>query len=179
MRRVSVVLAVAALTCPALADQSAFHAGPAIPEYGRVATVDSDFAIPKNAKLKVRFDVSAAGESGELNRSLESAARFINMHVENGVPLKNIDLAIVVHGGATRDLTLAERYEADNGGAANANAPLIAALLEKNVKVYVCGQSAAFHGVANKDLLPGAKMALSAMTAHALLDAEGYSLNPF
>jgi intracellular sulfur oxidation DsrE/DsrF family protein len=100
------------------------------------------------------------------------------MHVESGVPLKNIDLAIVVHGGATKDLTHKERYEVDTG-VANASAPLIAALLEKNVKVYVCGQSAAFHGVAKDDLLPGVKMALSAMTAHALLDAEGYSLNPF
>lgn len=178
MRCISMVFALVALACPAFADQSAFHAGPEIPEYGRIASVDSDFAIPKKAMLKVRFDVSNAAAPGELNRGLESAARFINMHVESGVPLKNIDLAIVVHGGATKDLTHKERYEVDTG-VANASAPLIAALLEKNVKVYVCGQSAAFHGVAKDDLLPGVKMALSAMTAHALLDAEGYSLNPF
>lgn len=179
MRRTAAALFLCALSSPALADGSAFHAGAAIPEFGRVASVDADMAIPRNAKFKVRFDVSDAGEPGALNRGLESAARFINMHVENGVPLKNIDLAIVVHGGATKDLTLAERYAADNNGAANANAPLIAALLEKHVKVYVCGQSAAYLDVANQDLLPGVEMALSAMTAHALLDAEGYSLNPF
>jgi intracellular sulfur oxidation DsrE/DsrF family protein len=43
----------------------------------------------------------------------------------------------------------------------------------------VCGQSAAFNDVTNEDLLPGVHMALSAMTAHAQLQQEGYTLNPF
>jgi len=34
----------------------------------------------------------------------------------------------------------------------------------------------AFEGV---DLLPNVEMALSAMTAHALLQQDGYTLNPF
>lgn len=178
MRRTAAVLALAILASPAFADESAFHAGAAIADYGRVASVSSDMPIPKGARLKVRFDVSDAAQPGELNRGLESVARFINMHAENGVPLSKIDLAVVVHGGATKDLTHTERYKADIGKD-NANAPLIAALLEKNVRIYVCGQSAAFHGVANDDLAAGVKMALSAMTAHALLDREGYSLNPF
>lgn len=178
MRRTFIALTLCAAASPALADQSAFHAGPAIPDYGRVANVDIDMAIPKNAKFKVRFDVSDAAEAGQINRGFESVARFINMHVEEGVPLKNIDLAIIVHGGASKDVTLTERYRADTD-ADNANAALIAALIEKNVRVYVCGQSAAYYDVGNDDLLPGVEMALSAMTAHALLDAEGYSLNPF
>ena len=45
--------------------------------------------------------------------------------------------------------------------------------------VYLCGQSAAAYGIDKGDLIPGVEMALSAMTAHAVLSAEGYSLNPF
>ena len=40
-------------------------------------------------------------------------------------------------------------------------------------------QSAAWANVEKADLLPGVKMALSAMDAHAILQHQGYSLNPF
>jgi hypothetical protein len=33
--------------------------------------------------------------------------------------------------------------------------------------------------VKTEDLLPGVEMALSAMTAHALLQQQGYTFNPF
>ena len=39
--------------------------------------------------------------------------------------------------------------------------------------------SAAAQDVTNADLQPGVKMALSAITAHAELQRQGYSLNPF
>jgi intracellular sulfur oxidation DsrE/DsrF family protein len=94
------------------------------------------------------------------------------------VPVENINLAVVVHGGATKDVTNAGYYSEAIGGE-NANAALIAALVDANVEIIVCGQSAAFNGIANDDLLPGVKMALSAMTAHAVLQDKGYTLNPF
>lgn len=49
----------------------------------------------------------------------------------------------------------------------------------RGVRIIVCGQSAAHYEVATGELLPGVEMALSAMTAHALLQQEGYTLNPF
>jgi len=61
----------------------------------------------------------------------------------------------------------------------NANADLIKTLIAYGVEIYVCGQSAAYYSVDNEDLLPDVKMALSAMTAHALLQQKGYTLNPF
>lgn len=158
------------LAAPAGAQDAAFHPGPAIAEFGPVASVASDMPLSKKTKFKVRYDVKDAAAAGELSKSFVSVARFLNMSVENGVAAENVKLAIVVHGGATKDLTT----RADNP-----NAPLIAALAAKGVDIYLCGQSAAAHEVKKEDLLPGVKMALSAMHAHALLDAEGYSLNPF
>ncbi len=168
--RFAVIAALIFVTAPAFAQNAAFHAGTFIKDFGPVASVASDMPIPEKAQLNVRFDVSEAATPGETSKALVGAARFLNMSVENGVPPENLKLAIVVHGGATKDLTT----RADN-----ANAPLIAALVDKGVDIYLCGQSAAAHEVAKSDLLPGVKMALSAMHAHALLDAEGYSLNPF
>lgn len=177
------IIAALSLSTPACAGPEAFSAGKAIPEFGKIVQVDVDQPVYGYSKFKVAFDVSARTDTGSLNRKLESAARFINMHHAAGVKLKNINLAIVLHGGAIRDVTGATYYAASlkegEIPSDNVNVPLIEALMEKGVQFYVCGQSAAYYDVKNEDLLPGVNMALSAMTAHALLQQKGYTLNPF
>ena len=102
-------------------------------------------------------------------RTLVSAARFVNMHARADVESENIRLVVVVHGAAVHDVS----------GEGSTSADLVAALLEHGVRVIVCGQSAAYYNVKTEDLLPGVEMALSAMTAHALLQQQGYTFNPF
>ena len=77
------------------------------------------------------------------------------------------------------EMCIRDRYKDKYEGTSNTNTALIKALTDKGVRVILCGQSAAFHGIKNDDLLPSVEMALSAMTAHALLQQEGYTLNPF
>lgn len=180
MQLVTKILILLALlfASPAIAGPDAFHPGPAIPDYGRIADVDNEFPIAEGTAFHVAFDLADAAEPGEVNRGLESLARFINMHVAAGVPAENIRLAVVIHGGAVHDVTNDAHYEPLKE-APNANAALVATLVEHGVRIYVCGQSAAYNDVTNGDLLPGVTMALSAMTAHAQLQQEGYTLNPF
>lgn len=158
----------------ALADISAFATGPAIKDYGPVAEVPGAAPLPGDARFKVAFDTSKAAEGSKPNRTLETAARFINMHVANGVPVENIEVAVVVHGPAHRDL-LHARARSDG----NTSAPLIAELLALGVQIHLCGQTASFYDVTVADLLPGIQMSLSAMTSHALLQQQGFTLNPF
>lgn len=158
---------------PAHADQSRFTPGPVIAEYGGVADVEGAPPIPRNTRFKVVFDVSEPAAVGAVSRGLEAAARFLNMHVRAGVPRDHIQLAIVVHGGAARDLRRARE------GETNANAALIEALVANGVQIYLCGQTAAYYDISQEDLLPGVRMALSAMTEFALLQQQGYTLNPF
>ncbi|QNM83908.1 DsrE family protein [Sphingomonas sabuli] len=167
-----------AAASPAVAAPQDFHAGPAIPAFGKVARVDSDMALPADATWKHSFDV-AAGDKGKFNRGLESAARLANMMAEAGVAGDRMRIAIVVHGPAVLDVANARRYAAAYPGAANPNAALVAALVAAGMDVWVCGQSAVGQDVAKADLLPGVKMAVSAMTAHAELQRQGYSINPF
>ncbi|MEL7491609.1 MAG: DsrE family protein [Pseudomonadota bacterium] len=157
------------LAAPVAAGEEAFKAGAAIPAYGKIADVPGAAPIPADAAFKIRFDLAKPADEGEINRNLDSAARFINMHAAAGVPLEKINLAMVIHGGAVKNMTRTDEK----------NAGLIKALSEKGVKFFVCGQSAAWYGVKAEDLTPGVEMSLSAMTAHSLLDAKGYSLNPF
>ena len=180
--RILTILAVlgwAAMAAPAAAQTEAFHAGPVISDYGAIASVEADMPIPRDALFNVSFDVSERADAGERSRRLESAARLLNMLAEAGVPPERVRIAIVVHGGATLDLTDAETYAARADGAQNANAGLIAALFRSGVEIYLCGQSAAAHDIERDALLPGVRTALSAMTAHALLQQRGYTLNPF
>ena len=161
-----------------------FTMGPVFEDYGPVADVDVTWQLPTDASFRHSFDLVNAADPGELNRGLVSAARFINMHARAGVPEERIQVAVVVHGRAVLDLLHADAYasrHADDEGEAveNANLPLLAALIEHGVQVIVCGQSATAQGVSNDDLAPDVDVALSAMTAHAVLQQQGYTVNPF
>ncbi|GGB71376.1 DsrE family protein [Blastomonas aquatica] len=161
------------------APRPGFHAGTVISDFGPVAMVEGHEPLPADATFSVAFDVGEAAKPGAINRTLESAARFINMHAEAGVPREAVRVAVVVHGPASFDLTNAAAYNQKHGGASNANLAAIAALIENGAEIHLCGQSAAGQGITRADLAPGVKMSLSAMTAHALLQQRGYTLNPF
>ncbi|MEJ2258439.1 MAG: DsrE family protein [Woeseiaceae bacterium] len=151
------------------ADPGSFTTGPVIRDYGPVAEVEVTLPVPADTYLRHSFDVSTRAEDGQPNRTLVSAARFINMHARAGVDAKRIRVAVVVHGKAIYDVS----------GEAPDNAGLVAALLGAGARIIVCGQTAAYYDVATEDLLPGVEMALSAMTVHALLQQQGFTLNPF
>ena len=173
------LLPLLAITQPASAQMENFKTGPVFEDFGPTAPVEQSQPVAKDAMFKVSFDVAKAADPGKLNRTIESAARFINMHVAAGVPEENIRIAIVVHGGAAFDLTRQEFFAARKDGAKNASAAAIAQLQDHGVNFYLCGQSAAAHGISNADLLPGVQMSLSAMTAHALLQQQEFTINPF
>ena len=159
---------------PANAGPERFHAGAVVEGYGKVAVVKAATPLAPDSLFKVAFDIAEAAEPGSVNRHIDSAARLINMHHEAGVREGNTQAALVVHGSAAMDLVKDKKY-----GATNANAPLIAALLKAGVDIVLCGQTAAYRDIVAEDLLPGVRMSWSAMTAHANLQQQGYTLNPF
>lgn len=155
-----------------------FSAGPVIEGYGPVANIEQTKPLSGQESFKVAFDAAEAGGQEKANRKFESLARFINMHARAGIDPKQIRLALVVHGKAGFDLLNEAAYQKKFEGV-NPNAPLLAKLAKSNVRVIICGQSAAYHGIKAEDLLPNVEVALSAMTAHALLQQQGYTVNPF
>jgi intracellular sulfur oxidation DsrE/DsrF family protein len=160
------------------ADLSSFHDGPLIKEFGKHAKVKQDLKLNSKQVLKVAFDVAKQGSEDSLNRSFDSLARFLNMHVANGFKAENVQLALVVHGSAAHDLLNNKAYQ-KKFSKNNPNYELLTQLIQNNVRVYLCGQSASYYEINNESLHHGANMALSAMTAHAVLQQQGYSLNPF
>ena len=163
------LVTVLALPAAAIADMESFTTGPVFEDHGPVADIETTVAVPADASLRHVFDAGTRAEDGQDNRTLVSAARFINMHARAGIDPERIEVAVVVHGKAIYDVS----------GEAPGSAELVAALLDHGVKIYVCGQTAAYYGVTKDDLLPGVELALSAMTMHALLQQRGFTLNPF
>ncbi len=146
--------------------------------FGSHTPVEADLVIPKGMVLRHVYDVTAAAP-GKRNPGFETAARFINSHVGNGMAQRDVAVAVVVHGPAIAELTNAAAYAARNKGAANASEAMVIEMLNKGVRFIVCGQAANAMGVKKAELLPGVELAISASSAHAVLQAQGYSLNPF
>ena len=159
-------------------DDDTFTDGPAIKGFGKTANVVPDEPLNPDQEFNVVFDVGEQGTKGATNRGFDSLARFINLHIRAGIKPENINLALVVHGKAANDLLTDTMYES-KFSAKNPNLALIKQLLNNRVKIYLCGQTAAYYAIEKDDLQPGVQMSLSAMTAHALLQHRGYTLNPF
>ena len=155
-----------------------FNKGPVFKDYGPNVVIPGGLADPASQHFKVVFDAAEQNADGGLNNSFNGIARFINMHVRAGVPVENIQVALVVHGKAGFDLMHNDAYS-DKFVEDNASAELVTQLLNANVSIHLCGQSATFLGIAADDVIPGVQMSLSAMTANALLQQQGYTLNPF
>ncbi|MBD2840723.1 DsrE family protein [Erythrobacter rubeus] len=176
------VTAVALIaSAPALAqepDFSAFATGPIFEEFGPHAPVAGANALDPNAEFRIAFDVADRADVGTRNRTFESAARFTNMHAAAGVPAQNMKLVVVVHGKAVLDLVTDEALDARDMEA-NASAGMVRAMLDHGIRFVVCGQSASVYGVQAEHLIEGVELELSAMTAHALLQQRGYTVNPF
>lgn len=154
--------------------------GPVIADFGPAYAVPNPgLPTPMLQELKIRFDVSATpADVKAVSPQLETAARFLNMHAKAGVSPERLKVAIVVHGDAAKDVLNNEAYHKRHG-VDNPNVPLLDALKRAGVRVFLCGQTAGSRGLVATDLAAPVQMALSAITAHLVLNAEGYVLNPF
>jgi len=177
--RLSVPLLAIVVLATSVSAQQSPHAGPLIQSAGAVFAVDADIDTPTDRDFKIAFEVATPTESPDRpNPSITTVARFLNMHAQAGVPGDRLSGAIVAHGGASFDLLDDEAYRA-RYGVDNPNAELIRELIAAGQPVILCGQSAASRGISKNELIPGVQVALSAMTAFLLLQAQGYRVNPW
>jgi intracellular sulfur oxidation DsrE/DsrF family protein len=172
----SLVTATAARAQPL----SQAQGGPLIERFGAVYPVaHPDFATPTDLEYRVVFDLSHSPEDySAVNPRIGTLARFLNMHAQAGVPQENMELALVLHGTAGKDALHHTAYH-ERFGVENPNLELLQALHEAGVQIYLCGQTASHRGYPREDLVSSVELALSAMTVFAVLQSQGYQLNPF
>jgi len=175
MRLTTKIFFLLLLLVGSLANASEPATGPVIDNYGPVFAVpQGSYNLLPDQRYKVVMDVGKGPEDpAELNRSIESAARFLNMQARNGAPAENLKMAIVLHGSGAR-AALNEQAHAKHFSVPNGSKGLVEALGKAGVDIYICGQTAAYYGYGPDDLLPQITMAVSAMTVHVRLQQEGY-----
>lgn len=168
-----------AATGPAWCDDAAGLTGPVIKDFGPVMAVEPQFNLLPEGHYRVVFDVAQSAEDpAAMNRSIESAARFLNMHARAGIDPANLEVAVVLHGGAGKDALANTAYHS-RYGIENPNSSLLLALKSAGVQIWLCGQTAAYRGFGADELHPSAGLALSAMTVLTRLQTEGWALLPW
>jgi len=155
-------------------------AGPIVKNHGKVYKIENaDVKVDTTKEYKVVFDIMDSPEDkSAVNAKIETAARFLNMHAQAGVPAENLSAVLVVHNAASKDIIVNNAYQSKYG-LKNPNSDLMKELLEANVKVIFCGQSSVSRGFPKEDLIPGVQLSLSAMTALIELQDKGYRLIKF
>ncbi|MGI9627649.1 MAG: DsrE family protein, partial [Longimicrobiales bacterium] len=161
------------------AAQQQSSAGPVIHSAGAVFEIpDPEFDAPVDMTYRAAFEMAADPTPEKLNVTLNSVARYLNMHAQAGIPVDQVEAAVVVHGPAGWTLVDDQTYRERNG-VDNPNGALIAELQHAGVKIVLCGQTAASRGIPRDHLLDGVETALSAMTAFLVLQEEGFRVNPW
>ncbi|MEO6444439.1 MAG: DsrE family protein [Gemmatimonadaceae bacterium] len=177
MRITTMAAALLALTtAPLMAQQ----AGPIINSGGGFTPiVNPTFEVPKDLTYRVSWDILAgSSKPSEANAAFDGPARFINQSVGNGIPRANMQLAIVVHGTAGEELLGNAEYRVRKGSD-NPNVAILEEMSKAGVRIIICGQTMAGRKMTRDQLLPFVQVAPSATWAHAVLQTQGFKVNPW
>lgn len=175
MRGLALVLAglASVVTLRAIADEPPFHF-PQVKKYGGIAQVPYA-AEPPRRGAKIIFDITADSKPDEVNKGLESVARYLNLNAEAGHKPVEVKLALVLHGGATKTALGDAAYEKHTAATKNPNLEVIRELKACGVEVFVCGQSLARNNFDRADVAGGVVVAVSAMTVNVNKQLDGYA----
>lgn len=127
------------------------------------------------AAARIVFDITSDVKPDELNKGLESVARYLNLHALAGHAAADLRLALVLHGPATRAALADAPYAARTGAGSNPNLALVRALKQQGVEVFVCGQALARQKFAVDEVAPEFTVAVSAMTVNVNKQQDGYA----
>ena len=147
---------------------------PQVARYGGIVQLPAAAEPPRRGAHLV-FDITSDSKPDELNRGLESVARYLNLNAEAGFQPAEVKLALVLHGAATKAALNDSAYARHVGATMNPNLDLIHELKACGVEVLVCGQSLARNKFAPGDVAKEVAVAVSAMSVNANKQQDGYS----
>ncbi len=150
---------------------------PIVKNHGGIFDIPEATEFPNpDLKYKIVIDLKEGADGHKsINSSLNNVARIANLHAMGGVPKENIDIIVVVHGGATISL-LSDISHENRYGTVNPNTDLISSLLEGGIRIFVCGQSLRARKIDSRELAPGINISLSAVTLVTTYQLNGYAL---
>jgi len=116
-----------------------------------------------------------SAKAKKVNVALTEIGRILNLHLASGIPQKNIEIVVAVHGLSLFSLQNDEAYQ-KMFHIKNPNSSLLKELQDAGVKFIACGQAMAFLEIDKQSLLPGIKKALTAQTIITSYQMKGFAL---
>lgn len=111
----------------------------------------------------------------KLNEGFAEIGRIINLHVAAGVPKENLELAIVIHGGALntylKNEAFQKKFKLDNP-----NLGILKQFTDLHAELMACGQAEIFFRVPAEEMIPEVKTAFSAQVVLSTYQLKGYVL---
>ena len=148
-------------------------------KYSGVFPVSGVTEVPDpSMKYKLLFEIAQKNPDSLLNepdQNLVEIARIVNLHVASGIPLKNIWVVVVVHGGALNSISTNPSYQ-KRFKMNNPSLNLIKDLEKIGTRFISCGQSMEFIDIKKSELLPEVKVSFTAQTALTGYQLQGYVL---
>jgi intracellular sulfur oxidation DsrE/DsrF family protein len=133
------------------------------------------FPAPKDLIYRIVWDVNVgAAKPDSIPPGFRAPAGFMLQTDANGVPRRNVHLAIIVYGTAARSLLNNAAYKQQTG-ADNASLALLQALHDSGVRIIVCGEALINRNIPRDQLLPFVEVATTATLARATLAMQGYA----
>lgn len=143
---------------------------------------DRSFKPDPSLKYKIVIDLTVGPKNEkdstnykEMNWGFGEVGRRLNLHLADGIPAKNIDIVVAVHGFALFSMLNNESYK-KKYGVDNPSLTLIDELKKAGIKFVICGQAMNFMNVQSKDLISGSTVGLTAQTVLTSHQMKGYLL---
>lgn len=147
---------------------------PLIKGYGGVVQIPDVTDLPQKG-VKAVFDIAVEGKPEEVNRGLESVARYLNLNAQAGNAATDVKLALVLHGGSTKCALSDEAFRRHTNIESNPNLALLRELKKYGVEILVCGQSLARNKFSIGEVAGECRIATSAMTVNVNKQQAGYA----
>lgn len=147
---------------------------PIVSDFGGIYEIENTVLPNSEIEYKIVIDLKTLQRDKEsINPGLNNVARLMNLHGLGGIEAEKLDVAVIVHGGATDVIidneAYQKRYELNNP-----NIALISALKEAGAKIYVCGQSLLSRQYARDEVNEEVSVALSMLTTYTTYVHEGF-----
>lgn len=149
-----------------------------VKDFGKVYPVPFATDRPDpNMQYKIVFEASVEPfdtSSSHIYHPLEHVARMYNLHVYGGVPLKNLDVVLVI-GGLGIPAVMSNESFRKRYGIDNPNIKILEQLKAAGIKINGCAQSMLKNSIEPAEVNPGIIPIFSRFTTVSMYQLKGYA----
>jgi len=150
-------------------------------ELSTTTDVPPMITLSKRQNIRVVYDVSHDVMDAGIGKALYYARGLLEAYKDMGIPEKEVNISVVVHGTAANWLLNSDAYQLHVGDifAFNPNEHVVEELIAHGVSVEICYVTMKSKGWTASDILPDVKFVHDGYTRIIDLQQQGYSYIAF